>query len=254
MLENRKLVARVLDDVDVSMRLLGNSLGENVNQWLRILPPKDGGGRAASDSGYSDGHHHSSLDRSPIRGGLPASNGSRLNAVSPARMRPISPSSSIGSATSAGDDEYTQDSMEDCEDFLEWYYSPSQESQRLAIEARLEKALGPSDKSWRRSQERQSAARAKAFRSRADIAKARETALLDSFNEEDKKVRARVEKMGTSHLRRVQQCIAERRGRAREVHPPTHLCFLLSISVYACLCPCGHFTTFMTCEPEALTL
>jgi len=107
--------------------------------------------------------------------------------------------------------------MAECEEFLEWYCSPEQEPKRTGIESRLEKILAPSDKTWRRLRERQGAARSKAFRSRIELARTKEGTLVDGFNEEDKKVRARVEKMGTNHLRRVQHCIAERRSRAREV-------------------------------------
>ena len=255
--ENRKVVARVIDDVDISTRMLGNYSGENVNQWLRILPPRTGP-VPGSPEGHGDslavsgGYPLISDDRSPMRiGGAvgPAADASaaassnaaassgggaapRFHAVSPVRTRPVSPTSSIGSATSAGEAEYMQDStMADCEEFLEWYHSPGQDEKREGIEARLEKLLGPADKTWRRLHERQLAARSKAFRSRVELARAKESALLDSFNEEDKKVRARVEKMGTNHLRRVQLCIVERRARAREVSISITLWFSQSFSL-----------------------
>lgn len=251
--ENRKVIARVIDDVDISTRLLGNDSGENVSQWLRILPPRagpvPGSPEGHGDSLAAPGHSHTLMAvgdevRSPMRlGGAaasasgsdaalvtvatpPPSGGSavgtgggaaRFHAVSPVRTRPVSPTSSIGSATSAGDGDFMQDTMVDCEEFLEWYHCPEQDEKREAIEARLEKLLGPADKTWRRLHERQLAARSKAFRSRVELARTRESTLLDSFNEEDKKVRARVEKMGTNHLRRAQHCIAERKARAREV-------------------------------------
>ena len=217
--DNRKLVARVMDDDDASTRLLGAMTGANVSEWLRILPSagpvRTSSLELASNSalGLPGG-----LERSPMRGQPVGGGSTQRYAISPARNRPVSPSSSIGSANSGLDDEYmgVTDSIEDCEDFLEWYYSPQQDARRIAIESRIEKALAASDKSWRRLRERQAAGRSKAFRSRIDMARARETALMDGFNEEDKKVRARVERMGANHLRRTQQCIAERW--ARSVH------------------------------------
>jgi hypothetical protein len=275
--ENRKVVARVIDDVDISTRMLGNYSGENVHQWLRILPP-----RAVPVPGSPEGHGDSAPggypligdDRSPMHAdtavaaaaasatpaattaaaaaavsNVTASSGggaARFHAVSPVRTRPVSPTSSIGSATSVGEGEYMQDTtMADCEEFLEWYHTPDQDEKREGIEARLEKLLGPADKTWRRLHERQLAARSKAFRSRIELARAKESALLDSFNEEDKKVRARVEKMGTNHLRRVQLCIAERRARAREVCIPQARIVVSSFRYLRCvynwrLKCCGH--------------
>ena len=227
--DNRKVIARLIDDVDTTTRLLGNHSGESVSQWLRILPPRagvPGSPEAHGESPTGAGHPLFADDRSPMRVGgggggssQPAAGGpaARFHAVSPVRTRPVSPTSSIGSATSAGDGEYAQDTMAECEEFLEWYCSPEQEPKRTGIESRLEKILAPSDKTWRRLRERQGAARSKAFRSRIELARTKEGTLVDGFNEEDKKVRARVEKMGTNHLRRVQHCIAERRSRAREV-------------------------------------
>ena len=247
--ENRKVIARVIDDVDISTRMLGNDFGETVSQWLRILPP-----RAGAPPGTPDGHGDSLAGdefRSPMRIGATATASSsevvsvvtppasgaiavttsgtaaRFHPVSPARTRPISPTSSIGSATSGDGGEMMQDTLADCEEFLEWYHCPEQDEKREAIETRLEKLLGPADKSWRRLRERQLAARSKAFRSRVELARTKESALLDSFNEEDKKVRARVEKMGTNHLRRVQRCIADRKARAREVRMIARIRMLL---------------------------
>ncbi len=267
--ENRKVIARVIDDVDISTRMLGNDFGENVTQWLRILPP-----RAGVPPGTPDGHGDSLTSpshpvlgdelRSPMRLGTtaaastsevgsvvppPASGASavttgggaaRFHPVSPARNRPVSPTSSIGSATSIDGGELMQDTIADCEDFLEWYHCPEQDEKREAIEARLEKLLAPADKSWRRLHERQLAARAKAFRSRVELARTKESALLDSFNEEDKKVRARVEKMGTNHLRRVQNCIAERRARFREVS--TAVCTQMLVALQCVQCDRRLFT------------
>ena len=171
---------------------------------------------AAADSGATNGEVVSVVTP-PASAATTSGGAPRFHPVSPARNRPVSPTSSIGSATSADGGELMHDTIAECEDFLEWYHRPEQDEKREAIEARLEKLLAPADKSWRRLHERQLAARSKTFRSRIELSRAKESALLDSFNEEDKKVRARVEKMGTNHLRRVQRCIAERKTRAREV-------------------------------------
>ena len=217
-MENRTLVERVLADSDASARFLGDGPGEHIDQWLRVLPTGDDGcslrevhGEGLQCDALSN---RFVLERSPSRN--QPTNG-HTNAVSPGRVRPVSPSSSIGSVTSGGDEENVLDSMEDTEDYLDWYYSPEQTTRRTLIETRVEKALSPSDKSWRRLRERQLAARAKAFRTRMEIFRTKETTLLASFNEEDKKVRGRVESMGANHLRRVQQCVDERCSRAREV-------------------------------------
>lgn len=223
--ENRKVIARVIDDVDITTRMLGNDSGENVSQWLRVLPARAGASPGNPD-GYGDGlASPAHIPGTPPKSSPPAATSSggaaRFPSVSPARTRPVSPTSSIGSAASVDGGELMQETMADCEEFLEWYHCPEQDDKREAIEARLEKLLAPADKSWRRLRERQLATRSKAFRSRLELARTKESALLISFNEEDKKVRARVEKMGTNHLRRVQRCIAERKARSREVSMPS---------------------------------
>ena len=118
-LENRKLVERVIADSVVSARLLGNATdayGENVNQGLRIAPTRDLDGISVLEVSSDAFLDHSALDRlgscrSPLRG-QPINATGHMAANSPARLRPVSPSSSIGSATSGGDEEYNADSME----------------------------------------------------------------------------------------------------------------------------------------------
>eukprot|EP01052_Picozoa_sp_SAG31_P010141 SAG31_NODE_546_length_14230_cov_18.112660_11_plen_286_part_00 len=220
--ENRKLIARTMDDDEVNTRLLGNSSSDNVNQWLRILPGKEArnpahGEFSEQNAGANAGQLQAAapewmaLDRSPARATPTAS--SRIS-VSPVRQRPVSPSSS---ATSFDEDERLANEFTDCEEFLDWYYSPDQDARRDLIDSRISKALGPSDRVWRKVNERQTATRQKGLRSRIEIARGREIAALDHFNEEDKKVRAKVKKMGANHIRRVQQSIADRRSRRRDV-------------------------------------
>ena len=254
--ENRKLIARTMDDVEVNTRLLGNSSSDNVNQWLRILPGKEqmaGGGSGLQVAGGSQTPPASAsdwmggLDRSPMRGAPgPAASSRQGMSVSPVRQRPVSPSSSA--VSSIDEDDGLANEFTDCEEFLDWYYSPDQvkhpqfalrpsicprmlldfsriiancrcfqDTRRDLIDSRITTALGPSDKVWRKLTDKQTTARQKSLKSRIEIARGKEVAAVDNFNEEDKKVRARVKKMGANHIRRVQQSIADRRSRRRDV-------------------------------------
>jgi hypothetical protein len=208
-----------VDDGEVNTRLLGNSSSDNVNQWLRILPGKEKSG-GASENPEPVAFSATSTpvgavpewDKSPMRSAGVAA--ARIDSVSPVRQRPlsqrpVSPSSSAQSSCADGDDDdLLANEFTDCEEFLDWYYS-------MEIDTR--RALGPSDKAWRRLSERSKAARQKSLKPRIEIARGKEAAALDNFNEEDKKVRARVQKMGANHIRRVQQSIADRRSRRRDV-------------------------------------